>query len=285
MNNLNDLVLEVTDYLRAWGYELPEEVKQRDEREPGRRQKIRFENKFYRATKEYFKRLAAKAQRRLELHDIFYPRKAIDLDSYIGTDFFDDEEFDADVIRLLLQGVGEGAALFSEEIGIPLDYSGINKKVLAWAKKHAGQIVKTVDKTTRGILKDAITLFVETPGFSVGDVMRMLTDMPKAPLAADRALMIARTEATRAYAKGNQVGAEQLKVEFPEAQVFEVWQTNNDYSDGIHGLCPLCKDLDGKEVAQGEGFYDIDNPDYQDGYPPLHPNCNCWVNYTMRLRE
>jgi len=187
MDNLPDLILTVTDYLRAWGFELPEEVKQRDEREPGRRQKIRFENKFYRATKAYFKRLAEKAQRRLELHEIFYPRKAIDLDSYIGTDFFDDEEFDADVIRLLLQGVGEGTALFSEEIGIPLDYSGINKKVLAWAKRQSGQIVKTVDKTSRELIKQAVSLFVETPGFTIGDIMNML------PFDDTRALRIAVT--------------------------------------------------------------------------------------------
>jgi hypothetical protein len=278
-DNLPELILTVTEYLRAWGYEIPEEVKQRDEREPGRRQKIMFENKFYRATRAYFTRLAEKAKRRLELHEIFYPRqrKAIDLDSYIGTDFFEDEEFDADVIRLLLQGVGEGAALFSQEVNIPLDYSGVNKKVLAWAKGNAGRLVKDIDATTRPILKDAISLFVETPGFTIQDIMDKLTDAPIAPLTPERALRIAVTETTRAYSKGNQIGAEQLKAEFPDVKVIETWFTNNDEK-----VCVLCGDLDGKDVDQGTGFY-YPNPPYEDGYPPRHVNCRCWTSYTTDI--
>jgi hypothetical protein len=272
-----DLILTVTEYLRAWGYEIPEEVKQRDAREPGRRQKIMFENKFYRATKAYFARLAAKAQRRLELHDIFYPRKAIDLDSYIGTDFFDDEEFDADVIRLLLQGVGEGAALFSQEIGIPLDYSGINKKVLAWAKKHAGRLVKDVDAATRPILKDAINLYVSTPGFNLQDLMDMLTKAPIAPLTPERALRIGVTETTRVFAKGAQLGAEQLKAEHPDVLVTMIWYTDND-----DRVCDLCGPLHDTEVEYGGTFYDP-KPPYEDGFPPRHVNCRCVVNYRTRI--
>jgi hypothetical protein len=272
MDNLDDLIWTVADYLRAWGFEVPEDVKQRDAREPGRRQKIILENKFYRATRAYFSRLAAKAQRRLELHDIFYPRKAIDLDSYIGTDFFNDEEYDADVIRLLLQGVGEGADLFSQQVNIPLDYSGVNKNVLAWAKKQSGKIVKGVDKTSRDLIKQAVSLFVETPGFTIGDVMGML------PFDEERALRVAVTETTRAYSKGNQIGAEQLKSEFPDVMVVETWFTNNDDL-----VCPLCGPLNETEVEQGDGFYGADDSGYQDGYPPRHVNCRCWISYTTRI--
>jgi len=279
MDNLPDLIITVTDYLRAWGYELPEAVKQRDEREPGREQKIRFENKFYRATRAYFKRLAEKAKRRLELHEIFYPKKAINLDEYIGTDFFQDEEFDAEVIRLLLQGVGEGADLFSQAVGLGLDYSGVNKKVLAWAKKYAGKLVKEIDATTRPILRNAISLFVETPGFTIGDIIGMLTTMPNAPLDPERALRVAVTETTRAYSKGNQIGAEQLKKEWPDVPVIETWFTNND-----DRVCPLCGPLHGTEVQQGQGFYEPES-EYEDGYPPRHVNCRCWTSYTTRIGE
>jgi len=278
MEDLPELLWTIGDYLRAWGFEVPEAVKQRDEREPGREQKTKFENKLYYATRRYFSRLAAKAQRRLELHEIFYPRKAINLDEYLGTDFFEDEEFDAEVIRLLLTGVGEGASLFSQEVGIPLDYSGINKKVLAWAKKQSGKIVRGVDKTSRDLIRQAVSLFVETPGFTIGDVMRML------PFDEQRALQIAVTETTRAYAKGNQLGAEQLKAEWPDVPVVEIWHTNNDFSDGVHGLCPICRDFEGVEVEQGEGFYEPQN-EYQDGYPPYHPNCRCWISYRTRIGE
>ena len=274
MDNLPDLLWTIGDYLRAWGFEVPEAVKQRDEREPGREQKTKFENKLYYATRRYFGRLAAKAQRRLELHEIFYPRKAINLDEYIGTDFFEDEEFDAEVIRLLLTGVGEGASLFSQEVGIPLDYSGINKKVLAWAKRQSGKIVKGVDKTSRDLIRQAVSLFVETPGFTIGDVMRML------PFDEQRALQIAVTETTRAYAKGNQLGAEQLKVEWPDVPVVEIWHTNND-----DRVCPLCGPLDGTEVEQGSGFYEADDSGYQDGYPPFRVNCRCWTSYRTRIGE
>jgi hypothetical protein len=273
MSDLNDLVFEVADYMRAWGFVLPEAVKQRDPREPGRAEKIRFENKFYRATRAYFKRLAEKAKRRLEMHEMFYPKKAINLDEYIGTDFFEDDEFDADVIRLLLQGVGGGANLFSLEVGMALDYSGINKKVLAWAKKNAGRLVKDIDGVTRPILRDAISLFVETPGFTIGDIM----DMLQPALSKERELRIAVTETTRAYSKGNQVGAEQLKAEWPDVKVVETWFTNNDDI-----VCELCGQYDGKEVEQGQGFYAGDGG-YADGYPPLHPNCRCWISYNTRI--
>lgn len=278
MNNLNDLVFEVADYMRAWGFVLPEAVKQRDPLEPGRDEKIRFENKFYRATRAYFKRLAEKAKRRLEMHEMFYPKKAINLDEYIGTDFFEDDEFDADVIRLLLQGVGGGANLFSEEVGFALDYSGINKKVLAWAKKNAGRLVKDIDGVTRPILRDAISLFVETPGFTIGDIM----DMLQPALSRERALRIAVTETTRAYSKGNQIGAAQLKAEHPDMLVTAVWHTNND-----DRVCDLCGQYHDTEVEitgseQGQGFFDPKG-DYEDGYPPLHVNCRCWISYRTRI--
>ena len=175
------------------------------------------------------------------------------------------------MIRLLLQGVGGGANLFSEEIGLALDYSGINKQALSWAKKSAGQIVKGVDKTSRDIIKDAISLFVETPGFTIGDVMDML------PFTPERALRIAVTETTRAYSKGNQVGAEQLKKEWPDVKVVETWHTNND-----DRVCELCGQYDGQEVEQGQGFYAGDGG-YEDGYPPLHVNCRCWISYRTRI--
>jgi hypothetical protein len=273
MSDLNDLVFEVADYMRAWGFVLPEAVKQRDPLEPGRAEKIRFENKFYRVTRAYFKRLAEKAKRRLEMHEMFYPKKAINLDEYIGTDFFEDDEFDADVIRLLLQGVGGGANLFSEEIGLALDYSGINKKVLAWAKKNAGRLVKDIDGVTRPILRDAISLFVETPGFTIGDIM----DMLQPALSQERALRIAVTETTRAYSKGNQIGAEQLKQEHPDLPVFVVWHTNND-----DRVCELCGPLHDTEVEQGGTFYDPEPP-YADGFPPRHVNCRCWISYRTRI--
>lgn len=277
----NDLLLSVINYLHAWGFELPEEVKQRDEREPGREQKIRFENRLYRAVRAYFKRLAAKAQRQVETHEMFYPRKAIDLDEWIGADFFEDGEFDADIIRLLLVGVSEGADLFSRQIGLTLDYSGINKQALAWARRQSGLIVKTVDQATREQIRSSISLFVETPGFTVGDIMRMLQSDPGAPLSDVRALRIAVTETTRAYSKGSQIGAEQLEREFPEADVYEVWMTNNDDQ-----VCELCRPLHGKEKKRGTQFYEhaLDDP-FQDGYPPRHVGCYCWIDYFMRLRE
>lgn len=271
MHNLDDLILTAAEFMRAWGFDVPEEIKQRDAREPGKRKKTVFENKLYAATRAYFRRLTEKAAKRIELYTVFHPRKAINLDEWIGSDFFYDEEYDAEMIRLQLQGVGEGADLFSETIGIPLDYSGINKQVLRWAKKNSGLIVKTVDATSRDLIRRAISTFVETPGFTVGDVVRML------PFEDARALRIAVTETTRTYAQGNKLGAEQLKKEYPDVKVIETWYTNNDAL-----VCPLCGPLNGIEVEQGKGFYPEESV-YADGWPPRHVNCRCWTSYTTRI--
>jgi hypothetical protein len=102
-------------------------------------------------------------------------------------------------------------------------------------------------------------------------------DMLQPALSQERALRIAVTETTRAYSKGNQIGAEQLKQEHPDVLVTVVWYTNND-----DRVCELCGPLHDTEVEQGAGFYDPEPP-YADGFPPRHVNCRCWISYRTRI--
>ncbi len=94
----------------------------------------------------------------------------------------------------------------------------------------------------------------------------------------DRALKIATTEITRAYATSSQMAGEDLKKEFPDVRVIKTWFTNND-----ERVCEFCVPLDGKEVEIDEDFYEPD--DYSDGNPPRHVNCRCWMQETTALAE
>lgn len=44
----------------------------------------------------------------------------------------------------------------------------------------------------------------------------------------------------------------------------------------IDGAIDECADYDGQIITLGDNFYDSDN-EFQDGNPPLHPNCRCQV--------
>ena len=59
---------------------------------------------------------------------------------------------------------------------------------------------------------------------------------------------------------------------------------NNEYNLGIKLIwdaispCDLCAEFDGMEINTGEKFYEPDS-DYNNGFPPYHPNCRCVIVY------
>jgi len=161
--------------------------------------------------------------------------------------------------------------LFGNNSKVQIDWTLINLRAAQWAREYVYDLIKDINKTTREVMREALSQFVETPGMTLRDVMDML------PFDEDRAQRIAVTEITRVYAKADQMAGEELKEQFPDVRVVKVWFTNND-----DRVCELCGPLDNQEVEIDENFY-TPEPPYADGNPPRHPNCRCWTETTTKL--
>ncbi len=243
-------------------------LKGRDKREPGWREKEAYEDRLRSAIVRHFARQSKRVRERLANE---YPyRKQLDFE------YLDelDEDAIAELMLLLQAATRDGINLFGKNSKLQIDWTLTNKRAAEWAREYVYDLVKDIDTKTKVVLQDAITQFVETPGMTLRDIMDML------PYDEERAQRIAITETTRAYSKATQLASEDLKKEFPDVSVVTRWYTNNDEL-----VCTeYCEPLNGKEVVDGELFYEPESP-YEDGYPPRHVNCRCWIDSFSRLPE
>ena len=240
---------------------LPDELKQRDKREPGRERKMMYENKLARAVYRRFRTQREKLKYTLEL---WYPQRA-KADPPIE-DIFTDEKSEAEILKILLLAYGHGIQLFEDGILIGLDYTLFNKEAATWAKKHSTRLFKLLDDVSRETVRSAVSAFIETPGMNVGDVMGILTNQPGSVFDSKRALRTAVTEITDAYAQAELDAGLQLKKQFSDVRVIKTWFTNNDSL-----VCPICGPLNGVSVEVGHPFIGGDGGEYEG--PPSHPNC------------
>jgi hypothetical protein len=239
-------------------------IKRRDKREPGRKEKEEAEERITRIFKRAFRKQKEKVQQWMET--TYFERKPEKrLPEFPDIDF--DEDDYSDLIDEMLKAAKGGVNLFGT--GKPvIDYTLTNKEAARWAREYVYDLVKGINDTTRDVLRDAIGAFVDTPGMTIGDVMRQL------PFDEERAQRVAVTEITRAYAEGEMIAGRELQKEFPGVRIVKIWFTNNDDL-----VCDICGPLDGKEVDIDENFDgDLDKP-------PAHPNCRCWMETTTALAE
>lgn len=243
--------------------------KRRDKREPERRAKEAAEDALMLFVRRHFRR-QEKAIRERAAHII----PTIKTDPIPLDDIFAmDEDELAELIRLLTKNTKNGINLFKLMTGIDIDYTMTNQEAAEWARKYAATLISEIDKATLSTVRGALQMFVETPGFTIGDLMNLL------PFDEERALRIAVTEVTRTYAQGQLMAGKEMKEQFPDVRVVKRWFTNMD-----DRVCELCGPLDGVEVEQDEEFYPYEN-EYQDGNPPRHVNCRCWLETSTALGE
>lgn len=143
----------------------------------------------------------------------------------------------------------------SDDVYIPLSYKDELRKNVA---KFAGSMLETDQDKLAGIITEGLE-----KGKSIPDIEAMIkTEFGQySKMQAER---ITRTEVLRA---SNQAAIDAYK----QSGVVEglQWFTA--------GATDECADYEGKiEKLSSDGFYSTDN-EFQDGYPPLHPNCRCVV--------
>ena len=264
-------IQDVTDYLDTKGVDYSHIIKRRDPKEPGRRRKEAMEVELYRWCRRYWRAQAKAIRDKLSFK--FPDRKALDVPD---TDFlladFNGDPLMAQLKKLLIKASQDGVLLFSEMTPIGIDYTLTNVEAAKWASEYAGMLVTRIDGTTMDAVRSAVTTFVETPGFTVGDTMRML------PFTDSRAVMVSVTEITRSYAEGNQLAGDALAKEFSGVRVIKRWFTNYDSL-----VCDICGPLHNKVVLHDKAFIGGDNQTYYN--PPAHINCRCWTSQTTDITE
>lgn len=238
----------------------------RDRREPGRREKQRFEARYQAIVQRHFRRQARRVRGWLEANPPVRLAGKAALPMSLDEALEYDDDFSAELLRLYREVAYHGVALFGADVSFDIDYTLVNREAAQWARQHVGTLIKGIDETTRGIVRESVASFVETPGMTIGALIQSL------PFDAGRAERVAVTEITRAYGETARIAGEELRREFPDVAVVVMWFTNND-----DRVCPICGPLNKMEVWQGEPFVPADEGREAVYAPPAHVNCRCWA--------
>lgn len=178
--------------------------------------------------------------------------------------------------RLIRQGILDAAA----DVNISLSFDALNELVLTELENYTGFLAQSVNTTTqerlRMVLSDAIA-----NGAPRHELVNRVRSILGESASRYRAEMIARTEATRAHARGRDVQYRQMGAKR------KIWYAGID-------ACPFCRAIDGTVIGIDEDFFKTGEQlivehegrdinlmlDYEDvRHPPLHPHCNCEVVY------
>ena len=236
----------------------------RDAGEPSRAVKEKFDKALQKLLNQHFQQQADIVKRYLEAGGRLP----------LPDDLFNSAFVQADVTRLLIDAVQHGIFDVTSQTGFTIDNTLTNKRAAEWAARYAGELIKDVDKTSLEMVRSAVSLFADKPGFTLADVMNQL------PYDVARSERIAVTEITRAYAEANQIAGEELRDEFGDVPVVKVWFTNND-----DRVCDICGQLDGQEISIDENFvYETkDGKKIEVANPPGHVSCRCWTTTTTKI--
>lgn len=268
--SIYDAVDSIADWLVNQGTELPENIKRRDPREPGRAIKERWEDRLYRLMMRRFRI----QKRNLVAHlERFRPTKAA-ADDFMNTlprSLFDTDDVDAKLLRLFIAASQDGVELFAISSTISLDWTAVNTQAADWAREYTTEWLRGLDDTTRASLRSQMAAFIETPGYTIGDVVRSL------PFDEKRALRIATTEITRVFGESVELAGKELQKTFPDVRVVKQWFTNNDSL-----VCGICAPLNNSIVSISDGFGVVSGEAGLTS-PPAHVNCRCWMSSTTEI--
>jgi hypothetical protein len=260
-----ELVGQAINVLAARGIALPDALKRRDPREPRRREKEAAEDRLTRWVLRYW------GKQRRHVREVLEAQAAMKQGATLSNPLGDVDEEDLVSLSMILRdGASGGVDLFDASTNLGMDFTSSKTRAYDWALEHAGEITRLMDKTSLEAVARAVSQFVSTGGMTIADVMELL------PFGEERALRVAITEITGAYAQGQLLAGQDLRAEFPDVKVVVYWFTNND-----ERVCEICSELDGESVDLGNLF-----PSSIIGgveKPPAHLNCRCWCETTTEI--
>jgi len=178
-----------------------------------------------------------------------------------------------------LLGVETGKDLVERSIGMPetkqmalnIDWGLANAAVLDWVARESEAIFSGLMLTSAKEATAAVSAWV-TSGAPLRELQKTLSR--GSLFGGSRGKLIAVTETTRAYSKGNMAAWKESKV-----VTGKEFQTARD-----ERVCEICAPLDGKIVElegsfqTAEGLNNVDEP-------PVHPGCRCAIAPITRTFE
>jgi SPP1 gp7 family putative phage head morphogenesis protein len=176
----------------------------------------------------------------------------------------------AHVNAAALTGVQGGGDTLDDLFNFSMDWTGTNTNASRWASEHSGDLVRLIGKSTRDSINMAVQQYIDGQQ-DFGTLQRNLEQIIKSP---ERAAVIAQTEITRAFAKGNTLAWQDSGIVQGKQ-----WVTNNDEI-----VCPRCNERDQRIVGIDENF-GTNVFDEEETEPPDHPNCRCWVVPVSRMKR
>ena len=170
---------------------------------------------------------------------------------------------------LISKGAAGGVAVHQaviEPLGMAVDWTLPHTRAMNWAQKYSADLVKGISNTTKENIRAEIVNWMDS-GEHLNALTRSLRD--GYGFSRKRAELIAMTETTRSYARGEIIAAQELE----GAGFFEYdkeWQTARDDI-----VCDICRPLHGETVSGTKTPFDSIIGPLQE--PPAHPGCRCGV--------
>ncbi len=166
-----------------------------------------------------------------------------------------------------LKGAASGIELFGlAELGV--DFTLVNQAAIDFAATHTAEVVAQITDTNVRAFVDAFNPWLES-----GEPLPALIESLAPNYGAVRAEMIAVTETTRAFAKGNIIAWKETR-----AVEGKKWMTAQD--DLVDDA--ICKPLATTEVPLDSAW---DTPVGSLEEPPAHVRCRCWLQPVRKMGE
>lgn len=147
---------------------------------------------------------------------------------------------------------------------LSLDWMLVNQDALAWAAEYGYSWISGLTDTTRTLVQDAISRWIES-GEHLDVLTKRLTEIFASPVRAE---MIASTEVTRVFQKANEMAWRRANAEFNAGIVGAEWRTAVD-----EHVCPICRPMHGRTRPLDSQYIDPES-----GEPrlmPAHVRCRC----------
>jgi hypothetical protein len=263
-------LIESRNFLASFGVSF----KARDQREPGKDKKEKYERSFSNLMMQKFNK---EKRELLALYKEKYPnRKSVIAEWSLKEWSLNDT---ANLFNSMLMDSYQMFFQANPELNVFGNEGDYNVHAKFWAMSNAGELIKKIDKTTQQMVQDKITDFIVHEDVTLGALSKKLEPV----FGKVRADMIATTEVTRAFAGGHKLIAKQLQDSFklsgynPDTIALH-WYTNNDDL-----VCGICGPVNAESITAGKDMV------FSNGFdsPPAHPNCRCWtgIDYHMEKIE
>jgi len=175
----------------------------------------------------------------------------------LSPEFWDNEDklmweaLSADYARMLRNGALGGVAALPASAQAFVSWDLINQWAMEYARQYRFEWIRGINRSTRDYISTAITDWIES-----GARLQSLEDVLKLKFNDARAEMIASTETTRLYAKGNKLAWDSTGV----IEEFR-WMTAVD-----ERVCEICGPNHNQTFPLSQ----------MDELIPAHPRCRCW---------